>query len=83
MKTLTCPACGWDAKKEGLHDFCFRHLEEVTTERRVVGINETGVLEVESAERIQLEDDGEKHRLQCGNCLHEFELPEGIQVDFA
>ena len=82
MKRLVCPTCDWDAASDGAHDFCFRYCEEVTSERRVEGFNDAGVLEVEGAETIAAEDEGVNARIRCGNCLHEFLLPEDIEIDF-
>lgn len=75
MQRLTCPKCGWDAQEEGAFDYSFRHLEDVAHERRVVGFNTAGALEIEGEERIQLDDPGINGRLQCGDCLAEFAIP--------
>ena len=79
---LVCPKCGWDGTDDGMHDFCFRYLEEVTSERRVEGFNDAGVLEISGEDHIAIEDDGTSHRLRCGDCLAEFAIPEGIKLDF-
>ena len=81
-KRLVCPQCGWDASDDGMHDFCFRYIEEVTNERRIEGFNAEGVLEISGVDHIAIEDDGADHRMRCGNCLHEFPIPEGIEIDF-
>jgi hypothetical protein len=79
--TLRCPACGWDGSTEGTHDFCFRFVEEVTSIRRVEGLN-GGVLEIAGDERIDINDHGANARLQCGDCLAEFPIPEDLKLDF-
>ncbi len=79
---LTCPSCGWDGSEDGRHGPRFTYLEEVTNERPVVGLNEAGVLQIDGRDHLGVEDAGANHRLQCGNCLAEFALPEGLDVDF-
>lgn len=81
-KRLTCPSCGWDGVADGKHWPSFRYLEEVTNEREVEGFDEHGVLRVSGEDHIGLEDGGENHRLLCGNCLTEFAVPDGIEVEF-
>ncbi len=82
MKNLVCPSCGWDGSSDGAHDFCFRYLEEVTSIRRVEGFNAAGVLEIAGEERIDVDDAGVNARIECGNCLAEFPIPEGVKIDF-
>jgi len=82
MTKLVCPSCGWDGSTDGQHDFCFRYLEEVTSVRRVEGVSKEGVLSIAAEERIDIEDSGENARFQCGNCLEEFPIPEGLTFEF-
>lgn len=82
MPKLSCPRCGWDGSADGTHDFCFRYLEEVTSIRRVEGVNDAGVLEIAGEEHIAIEDPGANLRLQCGDCLAEFPIPENLIIDF-
>lgn len=79
---LRCPTCGWDGSTDGAHDFCFRYLEEVTSIRRVEGVNVAGVLEIAGEERIAVDDAGQNPRFQCGNCLTEFPVPKDLKIDF-
>jgi hypothetical protein len=80
-KRLVCPSCGWDGSTDGQHDAWFRYLEEVTNERRVDGFAPDGRLLVAAEDHIAIEDDGVNHRLICGNCLNEFPVPEGLEIE--
>ena len=82
IKKLKCPECGWDGTEDGVNGGWFRYLETVTNDRRVEGFNADGVLEVSGDDHIAIDDCGENHRLMCGNCMHEFPIPEGIEIDF-
>ena len=80
-RRLVCPACGWDGSTDGQHDAWFRHLKEVTTECRVEGFGPDGRLLVASEDQVDIEEPESKHRLRCGNCLTEFPLPQGIEIE--
>lgn len=82
MPRLGCPKCGWDGSADGTHDFCFRYLEEVTAIRRVERINDDGILEISGEEHIGIDDPGANARLQCGDCLTEFPIPEDLKIEF-
>jgi hypothetical protein len=72
---LTCPKCTWDAEAEGTLDFCFRLCERVTVERCVDGVSPDGTIEVDPHAIIELT---EPAWLRCGDCGHEFALPEPL-----
>ena len=81
-KRLTCPKCGWDGADDGKFDACFRLVEQIVTERRVEGFNTRGKLEVSSEDQVTVEDTPAARRLRCGDCQHEFPVPDGVEVEF-
>ncbi len=82
MNALSCPSCGWTGDSAGIHADRFRYLEEVTSIRWVEGVDASGTLRVDAQEHIGIEDPGRRPRLQCGECLAEFPLPQGLTPDF-
>lgn len=78
--TLTCPHCGWTGDSPAGQGRAFRYLEEVTSLRWVVDLEAGGLLRVEASEHA--EEGGLSPRLLCGECLGEFPLPAGIEVEF-
>jgi hypothetical protein len=50
--------------------------------RWVIGASASGTLRVEASDRILDEEGGRAPRLQCGDCLAEFPLPSGAEVEF-
>ncbi len=81
-RKLSCPHCGWTGRSPGAHGRAFRYLEDVTSLRWVKGMDPTGVLRVDASEQMPSEDGGRSPRLLCGECLREFRLPRGIEVEF-
>ncbi len=79
---ITCPACGWAARSPGAHAHAFRYIEEVTSMRWVTGVAASGALRVDASDHIVDEEGGRSPRLQCGECLAEFLLPSGTEVEF-
>ena len=73
-RKLQCPSCGQDES--------FQYLEEVTNQRAVFGFNEDGILEIAAQDHIDINDDGERERLCCRDCLTEFPIPPDIEIDF-
>jgi hypothetical protein len=81
-QSLRCPHCGWDGASPGVHGHAFRFLEEVTSMRTVIGTTSRAI-RVDSDERIAVDDPGAAPRLLCGNCLEEFDIPEGMKIAFS
>jgi len=48
----------------------------------VMGVGASGELRVDASDRIAAEEGGRSPRLQCGECLTEFPLPRGIEIEF-
>jgi hypothetical protein len=79
---LVCPACGWDGSTDGEHDGWFRFIEQVATnEHRVEGFSERGLLQVATEDVLAVADPWVRRRIRCGNCLTEFPLPPGIEIE--
>jgi hypothetical protein len=47
-----------------------------------MGVGVSGALRVDASDRIANEEGGRSPRLKCGECLAEFPLPGGIEVEF-
>ena len=80
---LACPDCGWTGRDSTNGDRAFRFVSDVTSLRWVIGIDPKGVLRVEAEELIAAEEGHRTARLQCGRCWMEFDLPQGLAVEFA
>jgi hypothetical protein len=46
-----------------------------------MGVGASGALRVDASDRILDEEGGRSPRLQCGECLAEFPLPSGAEVE--
>lgn len=79
---IVCPTCGWEARSPGAHAHAFRYIEDVTSVRWVMGVAASGALLIAASDRILDEEGGRSPRLQCGECLAEFSLPGGMDVEF-
>ena len=66
----SCPACGSGR---------IEHHEDVVARRHFRGVRDDGVLVFDSL-TDSFDDDGVRERLWCGDCSHEFAVPE--EVDF-
>lgn len=66
-----CPKCGSDR---------IEHHEDVVARRRLLRIDPDGVWVFQSISD-SFDDDGERPRLWCGDCSHEWPLPSG-EFDF-
>ncbi len=49
--------------------------------RWVLGVGPSGVVRVDASDGIAAEG-GRSPRLHCGECLNEFALPSGTEVEF-
>ena len=75
-KNITCPGCGAVNPR-------LRYLEDIVCYREVTGFNDEEELEIDGLyESGEGYDDGENARLTCMDCLREFPIPDGIDVDF-
>ncbi len=66
----SCPACGSER---------IEHHEDVVVRRHFRGLRDDGVLVFDGL-TDSFDDDGVRERLWCGDCSHEFPVPE--EVDF-
>lgn len=80
-RTLRCPYCNYNGKKETENGHGFRYLSDQTTWREVVSLKR-GVLLIEGQSEIYDEDAESHERLECRSCLGEFPIPPGLQTDF-
>jgi hypothetical protein len=80
-KTLRCPHCNYNGKKETDNGQGFRYLSNQTTWREVVRLKR-GVLLIEGSYEIYYEDPETEERLECRSCLAEFPIPPGLETDF-
>jgi hypothetical protein len=80
-KTLLCPHCEYDGKKETENGQGFRYLSNQTTWREVHNYKK-GILLIEGRSEVYDEDTETNERLECRSCLSEFPIPPGIETDF-
>jgi len=80
-KTLQCPHCRYNGKKETENGKGFRYLSNQTTWREVYSLKK-GILLIEGRFEIYDEDTETDERLECRSCLREFPIPPGMQTDF-
>lgn len=80
---LACPTCSWTGRDSTSGNRAFRFVSDVTSLRWVIGIDSSGGLRVEAEEVIAIEEGHRRAHLQCGRCLTEFDLPQGVGVEFA
>ncbi len=74
MEKPKCPSCGSDKD--------IRYVEDIQNWRRVLGL-EDGTLRVEARYHIgEGWDDGYNARYCCGACLHEFPIPDDLEIDW-
>ncbi len=84
---LKCPHCGFDGSTEPRHrSEAFLYLEDIVCFREV-HVPKTkkakGVIQIDGLYKTgDGFDDGTNPRLMCGNCLHEFPVPEGVELEF-
>jgi hypothetical protein len=83
---LKCPHCGYDGSSPPWHredDEPFLYLEDIVCYRRVLLEGRQGVLNIHGLYHTgEGFDDGENARLMCGDCLEEFPIPPGLEIDF-
>jgi len=80
-RTLRCPHCNYNGKKETENGQGFRYLSNQTTWREIVSLKR-GVLLIDGRSEIYDEDSETDERLECRSCLSEFPIPPGLQTDF-
>jgi hypothetical protein len=80
-KTLKCPHCQYNGKKETNNGQGFRYLSNQTTWREIYSLKK-GILLIEGRSEIYGEDTETNERIECRSCLSEFPIPPGIQTDF-
>jgi hypothetical protein len=80
-RTLRCPHCNYNGKKETENGQGFRYLSDQTTWREVVSLKR-GILLVDGRSEIYGEDSESNERLECRSCLAEFPIPPGLETDF-
>lgn len=89
---LKCPHCGYDGSREpAQRSERFLYLEDIVCWRKVIEDDDPEV-EGEPAESMLYVDglyqsgegfdDGTNPRLMCGDCLEEFLIPEGAELEF-
>ena len=82
---LKCPHCGYDGSTEpSQREEKFAYLEDIVCWREVADDqDDLDTLVVngyyQSGEGF---DDGSNPRLMCGDCLGEFPIPEGAELEF-
>ena len=70
-----CPKCGQNKD--------LRHIEDCVVERRVTGVDETGVLGVDGFYITEGWDEASDNpRLYCPECDTQFAIPKGMEVEF-
>lgn len=80
-KTLRCPHCNYNGKKETDNGQGFRYLSNQTTWREVVSLKGV-VLLIQGSSEIYDEDPETEERLECRSCLAEFPIPPGLETEF-
>jgi|GEM_PF-2211178 hypothetical protein len=80
-RTLRCPHCNYNGKKETENGQCFRYLSDQTTWREVVRLKR-GILLIQGYSEIYGEDSESNERLECRSCLAEFPIPPSLEADF-
>jgi len=80
-RTLHCPYCEYNGKKETENGQGFRYLSNQTTWRQIYSLKK-GVLLIDGRFEIYDEDTETNERLECRSCLSEFPVPPGMQTDF-
>ena len=81
---LTCPHCGYDGSTQPKnHREPFRFLEDIVCWRAIQLDGRDGILSVEGLYHTgDGYDDGDNARIECGNCMGEFALPEGTDIEW-
>lgn len=92
---LKCPHCGYEGNHPPQHrgkDEAFLYLEDIICHRTVIpNEDELSTSTYEPATTLLVRgyyqtgegfDDGSNPRLLCGDCLEEFPVPEGVEVEF-
>ncbi len=80
-RTLRCPHCNYNGKKETENGQGFRYLSDQTTWREVVSLKR-GILLIDGRSELYDEDAESNERLECRSCLAEFPIPPGLETDF-
>jgi len=72
---IECPYC---LKRSDI-----RAIEDVTIERKVTGIRPNGTIKIDGHYTSEGWDEAATNpRYFCGECCTEFQMPEGIEVDY-
>ena len=81
-QTIRCPECGNEDVT------LFRYLEDIQNWRRCQALSEN-TLTIDGYYETDGYDDGANPRLEChaatddgDECLHEFPIPDGIELEF-
>lgn len=80
-----CPECGFaDTPDAKTLNQLFRYLEDITNWRQIEGFDSgSRTLNIKGLYHTgEGYEEGKNARIECGNCLHEFKVPESWTEEF-